>query len=667
MSVSLCSFIAIVALGLTGRATDVVNDLLPRPQHIDLLDGAWRFVPKDLSFVLRTPSSAAAEALGERWQEVQDGLNLAHAPCIRECPVADTFALLAFSRQEAPVASRPSLAREQEDEGYELTVTEKGIAVSGATERGLFYGMMTLEQLLNRAQVRRLDAIPCLRIVDSPRIGMRGFHEDYGRDQLPTVADQKRTIRTLAQYKMNTHLWFIEPDHFVYRFDPDIGKEFDRFTFDEIREVVAYAKKYYVEVIPVVELLAHMENTLSNPKYTDLAEVQGSGTLCPTSEESLAFVERIISEIAPAFDGRYFHCGLDESAAVGQGKSADAVKAKGIEPVYADYYSRLDDIVKSHGKTMMMYADIVLNHPKVMDLLPKDIVMMYWNYGDATYHPAFDTLARAGFKTVSLSAVWDWVNLYPMYAFAFKNIERLAVQTAELNALGAFTANWGDWNLGAAGANLSELNYYGVVYSAAQSWRPEPMTLEDYSRAFSLQFFGLDTPDAAQAFTLLAGCQGEGIAWTTRARMMFHGAPKEQIAAMTKATPEDLAFWSHLKECAQRAHILLKKSLPKHNADYLRSYDLAARMLEFAGELALQYRATAEALNHAKFSAKKEAKTYEDLSARQQALGKEYRDVYAATNRPINLRYLAIAWEISKKDLTDFAASLRNGEIPRLQ
>ena len=649
-----------------GATPDLVKELLPPPQQVELRDGACTLDLRRITVLLRTPSVEVAGRMCEHVAEVEKRVGMTGAALINECPSTKGFALAVFSGEAVPAIGAPMFYDEAEAEGYELTVSKEGVSVSAATEQGLFYGLMTLEQLFTSVEIRHGRELPCMRIADWPRLGMRGFHEDYGRDQLPTVEDQKRTIRTLAQYKMNTHLWFIEPDHFVYKFDPEIGKDYDRFAFDEIREVVAYAKKYYIEVIPVVESLAHMENTLSNPKYAGLAEVAGSGTLCPTSEESFALIRNIINEVAEAFDGKYFHCGLDESAVIGQGKSAEAVKEKGIERVYADYYTRLNDLVKAHGKTMMMYADIVLNHPKVMDLLPKDIIMMYWDYGDAVRHPGFDTLAKSGFKTVSLSAVWDWVNLYPVYGFALKNIERLAAQSVDVRALGAFTADWGDPNFGAGGANLSELNYYGVVYSGAQAWRPEAIPFEAFSKGFAVQFFGLPLEQSAEAFTLLAKCQGDTTAWIRRARIMFHGAPQEQIAAMAKASEDELAFWRQLEASAGKSHELLSMGKAQRNADYARSFDLAARMLEFAAELALEYRACAEAMQRPGFVAEDYARVFETLSERQQEMWKEYREVYAATNRPINLKYLAIAWEKSKKDLADFAADLRSAEAAKL-
>ena len=659
MIATICLWTTLLSAADPPATADLLKDLLPRPQQAELTDGEFEFDLARLAFVLRTPSAAEAGRLGERLEEMQDRLGIGHSSYVSEHPVADTYALLVLGGGARPGLEDLRLPAGAEAEGYQLAVSPEGVTVRAGSEHGLFYGMMTLEQLLNSAKVRRRDDLPCLQMVDWPQVAMRGFHEDYGRDQLPTVEDHKRTIRTLAQFKMNTHLWFIEPNHFLYDFDPDIGKDFDRFQFDEIREVVAYAKQYYIEVIPVIELLAHMEWTLNDPKYAHLAETPGGGTLCPTSDESFDLVRQIVNEVAPAFEGRYFHCGLDESQAVGKGRSAEAVKEKGYERVYADYYTRLNDLVKSHGRQMVMYADIVLNHPDVIELLPDDIVMMYWNYGEAEHHPGLDTLVKGGSPTMSLSGLQDWVNVYPLYGSSFKNIERLGVQSAEAGVLGYFVSSWGDGNLGAAGANLSELNWYGVVYCGALGWRPEPMGFETFSPGFALQFFGLATADAAEALTLLATSQGQG----RRARYMAHSKPEDQIPAMTKADEGEIALWRTMKERAGRAHVLLKKSRARRNADYLRSHDLAARILEYAADLALEYRATAEALNAPGFKPRAAAEAYEGLAERQRALWHEYHEVYAATNRPINLRYLVRAWDESTRALEAFAAALRKGEM----
>jgi len=642
--------------------------LLPHPQQLESIPGQLTLDLAAATFVLRAPDPDAGKRLGDRLRETQERLRVRRAAHIAE-HVPGGYALLVFSGEHLPAAfaavQLAALPEAGRAEGYGLEVAPEGIRIAADTERGLFYGMMSMEQLLRAAALAGTAAIPCARISDWPAVGMRGFHEDYGRDQLPTVEDHKRSIRLLAQYKANTHLWFIEPDHFVYAFDPEIGAKYDRFTFDEIREVVAYAKQYYIEVIPVVELLAHMENTLSNPKYAHLAEKEGTGTLCPVNDESIQFAEKLMGEIAAAFDSKYFHCGLDESAVIGQGKSADAVKTEGIEKVYARYYTRLHDTLRDkHGKTMMMYADIVLNHPSVMNLLPKDIVMMFWDYIPRPRYEGLDNLVKNGFPTTTLAGMWDWVNLYPLYNAGIANIDMLAAQTAEVGSLGHFVSNWGDWNMGAAGANLSELNFYGALYCSILGWKPQPIAVPEYSKAFATHFFGLSS-DYGEAFALLAACQGTGLENNQRARRMFHSVPAEKLPEMAKAAEADLAFWRDLKASAERAHVLLKKAAPKMNKDILQSHDLAARMLALSADFALAYREVAVAMDAPAFNGRRFAEQFEALSERQQALWLEYRDVYAATNRPINLQYLQIAWDKSKADLAEFARNLRTETIKK--
>lgn len=642
--------------------------MLPRPRAIEFPGGQLTLDLASATFVLRAPEQDAGTRLGDRLQEVQERLQVRRATHITE-QVAGGYALLVFGGDSLPGAFSAPLAAALPEagkaEGYVLEVTPAGIRIGAESEQGLFYGLMSLEQVLRGVAMAGLTSIPCAQVVDWPGVLMRGFHEDFGRDQLPTVADHKRSVRLLAQYKANTYLWFIEPDHFVYACDPEIGAKYDRFTFDDIREVVAYARQYYIDVIPVVELLAHMENTLNTPKYAHLAEVEGSGTLCPTNEESIRFAETLMGEIAGAFDGKYFHCGLDESAVIGQGKSAEAVKAEGIEQVYARYYTRLHDTLRDkHGKTMMMYADIVLNHPNVMDLLPKDIVMMFWDYAPRARYEGLDSLVKKGFPTTTLAGIWDWVNLYPLYSAGFANIDVLAAQTAEVGSLGHFVANWGDWNMGAAGANLSELNFYGALYCGIQGWNPGPVAIPDYSASFAGHFFGL-TREYGEAFALLATCQGTGLENNQRARRMFHSVPAEKLPEMAKASEADLAFWQALKASSERAHVLLKKASPTLNRDYLHSHDLAARMLGLSADFALAYRAVAVAMDAPEFNGQRFAGEFEALSERQQALWPEYRDVYAATNRPINLKYLQIAWDKSKADLAEFIKALRTETVKK--
>jgi len=647
-----------------GAAADsLADDLLPRPRHVEAGDRAsglnWRIA----EIRLYTPQPDAGTRLEARLHELSlwKGREAAASIALAQ---GEAFKICLGAQESVPPAAFeiPDAGRE---EGYRLTIYESGIQVLAETERGLFYGMMTLDQLVEAAELRGLTALPLLDIVDWPALSMRGPHEDYGRDQLPTMEDHKRSIRTAARYKMNTYCWFIEPDHFVYAFDPAISTEYDRFTFDEIRELVAYARDYYIEVIPVVELLAHMEMTLRHDRYRHLSETgDGGGTLCPTSDESFELVRSMIDEIAPAFGARYFHCGLDESQVVGSGRSAAAIQEKGLEKVYADYYTRVNNTVKAHGQTMIMYADIVLNHPGILELLPKDIVMMFWDYAPREHYEGFDKLKEMGFTTMALSGLWDWNNLYPIYPPAFQNMQALAKQTAELGGMGHFVSSWGDGYRGAAGINLSELNHYGFIYCGTVSWNPDALALDDYSRAFARSFFGVDSAPFAEALTRLARCQGDDLAHVAWARRLLHDDVRQRVLEMMGQQDGELSFWNNLKAESEAAHAVFSDTHARRNADYLRSVDLSARMLACAADMALAYRRVAQSTAAPPAGTEEVVPLLNELEARHRALWEEYRQVYAATNRPLNLNHIGAAWNRTSDELAALAADVASRAFP---
>ena len=637
------------------------SQLLPRPQRIDRADGEFPLDTVARGIRIAAPTAEAGGRLRERLAEVLAGIWPDNPP-----PLAlETDASFGLKAGDVADASPGELAAEHRQEGYALTLVPTGLSAEAPTESGLFYAMMTLEQLLRTAVVRGETSIPCMHIVDWPALAMRGPHEDYGRNQLPTMDDHKRSIRIAAQYKANTYFWFIEPDHFVYEFDPEISTEYDRFTFDEIRELVAYAKNYYIEVIPVVELLAHMEMTLRHERYRHLSEDgKGGGTLCPTSDESFEFARRIIDEVAPAFGARYFHCGLDESQAVGQGRSATAVQERGLEQVYADYYTRMNDAVKAHGQTMIMYADIVLHHPGILDLLPDDIVLMFWDYRLREHYDGLDRLKKSGCPVLALSGMWDWNNLYPLYATGCRNMQALAAQARDVGAIGHSVSSWGDGFRHVAGVNLSELNHFGFTYCNAVSWNPALLSLEAFSPAFAASFFASNDPALADALTRLARCQGENLKATGRARRMFHTEPLEAVLSMMGVSEDGLAFWRNLKSETAAVHVVLTKVKPQQNADVLSAIDLAARLLECSADMALAYSDLAHAMSQPAFDRESSAAVIEELAARHRALWDEYEAVWRATNRPLNLVHIGRLWNSVSDEMVALAQDVRSSAFP---
>jgi hypothetical protein len=315
---------------------------------------------------------------------------------------------------------------------------------------------------------------------------------------------------------------------------------------------------------------------------------------------------------------------------------------------------------------MIMYADIVLNHPGILDLLPKDIIMMYWEYIPMKRYEGLDKLKDMGFPVMALSGIWDWNNLYPVYPPGFENMQVLAEQTAEVSGIGHFVSDWGDGYRGVAGINLSELNHYGFVYCGVVSWNPDAPDLDAYSSPFARNFFGSPSPQLADALTRLARCQGDDLNHNTWARRILHDDVRQRVLEMMGQDEAGLEFWKNLRTEAEAVSEIIAESRPTvtRNADYLQSAGLAADMLACAANMALTYHELAQAIGKPEDELNDALQGLKLVERNHRALWEGYRKTYAATNRPLNLNHISPAWLRTSDELAALANDVTSGVFP---
>ncbi|MCG8508510.1 MAG: beta-N-acetylhexosaminidase, partial [Rhodospirillales bacterium] len=231
-------------------------------------------------------------------------------------------------------------------EGYELTVTEKGVVILAAEPAGLFYGVQTLRQLLpaeieseKREQVKW--TVPCVRIKDKPTYRWRGLMLDPAR-QFLTVDFIKRYVDIMALHKMNyLHLHLSDNQAFTVQikrypqltnmklWHPDARDpkwEAGIYSQDDIRELVAYAAARHITIVPEIEMPAHFSvigATLpdvmcpNNPRRKDKEQwepLQSHHWVSPCAggEKSYEILQNILDEVMELFPSPYIHLGADE-------------------------------------------------------------------------------------------------------------------------------------------------------------------------------------------------------------------------------------------------------------------------------------------------------------------------------------------------------------------
>jgi hexosaminidase len=232
------------------------------------------------------------------------------------------------------------------EEGYKLSVDEEGAEITATTGAGLFYGVQTLLQLIQKE-----NYTPYVKILDYPRFGYRGLHLDVGRHMF-TVSFIKRYIDLMSRFKLNRFHWHLTEDQgwrieikkypklqevAAFRKETVIGRASTRtrnqvkgydgvryggyYTQEEIKDVVQYADDHFITVIPEIELPGHAMAALA--AYPNLGCTGGpyetattwgifDDVYCAGKEETFIFLQDVLDEVIALFPGQYIHIGGDE-------------------------------------------------------------------------------------------------------------------------------------------------------------------------------------------------------------------------------------------------------------------------------------------------------------------------------------------------------------------
>jgi hypothetical protein len=203
--------------------------------------------------------------------------------------------------------------------------------------------------------------------------------------QTPRLETVKQRVEWLLPYGLNGVLLYMEsvvPNKTfpVVRKDPPISQAY-------LRELNAYCSSKSVHLIPLFQTLAHQDTLLRLDEFQHLGELpppenkQKANNFLPWHPEVRQKVAAWLDELLPIFDSPLVHLGQDEAWNIGTGRSREIIAKQGLEPVLADYLSFLNEVVKRHGKRMLIYADSFADFPKLLKLTPRDITPVNWHYG----------------------------------------------------------------------------------------------------------------------------------------------------------------------------------------------------------------------------------------------------------------------------------------------
>ena len=273
-------------------------------------------------------------------------------------------------------------------EYYNLDINKNFILIKGSDREGLIHGVYSLIQLIPRSSGVNDSKLACLKINDYPKFKWRGLLLDCCRHFM-SIDFVKRYIDLLAYHKMNVLHWHLTEDQ-GWRIEidkypklTDVGawrKEKDGsiyggfYTKEQIKEVVNYAYKRGVNIVPEIELPGHCVAALAAyPEYSCTGgpfEVEKDWGVfkdiyCAGNDSTFVFLENILDEIIELFPSKYIHIGGDE---VPKYRWKNCIKCKkriqneniqDTHELQSYFIQRIENYISGKGKKLIGWDEIL--------------------------------------------------------------------------------------------------------------------------------------------------------------------------------------------------------------------------------------------------------------------------------------------------------------------
>jgi len=424
------------------------------------------------------------------------------------------------------------------DEGYTLDITNQGIDIQAKTPQGLFYGMQTVMQLLpaeieSPTLVKNIAwNIPAVTVKDEPRFKYRGLHLDVCR-HFADVDFLKKQLDVLAMFKINKFHWHLTEDQ-GWRIEikkyPKLtemgavrtegeGNTYGPFfyTQEQVKEVVAYAKERFIEVIPEIELPGHAVAALHaypelscTGKPIEVRNIWGvaNDVFCAGNDSVFQFLEDVIAEVVPLFESEYFHIGGDECPKIRWEKCPKCqarIKELGLkgnkehsaeEKLQSYFVQRIEKVLLKHNKKMIGWDEILEG-----GLAPSATVMSWRGEegGIASANMGHDVIMTPGawlyvdkyqgdanLQTVTIGGLLTLKKVYN-----YEPIPEMIAEDKRHHILGAQANMWNEYNYT---EQEMELDMYPRAIALSElTWSAkEKKSYQDFERRIDNQRVRLD-------------------------------------------------------------------------------------------------------------------------------------------------------------------------------
>lgn len=360
------------------------------------------------------------------------------------------------------------------EEGYSLRITPNRIEVGCSTAAGAYYALLSLEQIFAQTP----DDIPCLQISDAPLLPVRGVLLDIGRNKIPRMEVLYAIVDMLSKMKVNHLELYMQGYSFEWRQYKYLFSDETPVTAAEFRSLSEYARRHFIDLVPNQNSLGHMDEWLDKVQFRRLAECEDGfmfqnlywrapGTVDAKDPKAKEMITGLFDELLENSSSEYVNVNLDEPFELGKGKNRSSGGDGHDIRLYTDYVKYMNDYLRSKGKKMLMWGDVIFSHPESIGDIPEDVAVLDWLYeGDGSFEKDCRAICKTKRDFYLCPGTSNWCSFTGRSENMIKNIRNAVDCAARYGAKGIILTDWGDlghWQYLSA-------SFVPFAYGAGYSW-----------------------------------------------------------------------------------------------------------------------------------------------------------------------------------------------------
>ena len=428
----------LLLLGSNEMLTAQEIALTPQPAHLTVKDGRFEFGNQLKAKVAPYQGDSIRMVFESFKKELQEATGIK----------------VSSTQKEAKARIILDLNPQLPAEAYKLNVSKKQVRIEASRPAGFYYALQTLKQLMPRnvmAGVATSDhsqwSLPSVEIEDAPRFEWRGFMLDegrhfFGKDEI------KRVIDMMAIYKMNRFHWHLTEDQ-GWRIEikkypkltetgawrnskvlaygdvkPDGERYGGFYTQKDIKEIVAYAKKKFIEIIPEIDIPGHSQAAVAaypeflacdpeNKHEVWLQQGISTDVINVANPKAMQFAKDVIDELTELFPFNYIHLGGDECPTRKWQQNEECKKllseigSSNFRDLQIYFYKQLKDYIATkpadQQRQLIFWNEVLHGNTSI---LGNDITIMAWIGANAAAKQA----AKQGMNTILSPQIPYYIN-----------------------------------------------------------------------------------------------------------------------------------------------------------------------------------------------------------------------------------------------------------------